>query len=241
MPLGGELDAWLPLARSVSTRLPRAVRVWVGSVTGLLVVALAFHSLSGFAAHATNTPYRAFTVTARESLARLPASAQVYDQPLPVPVVGPVFGDYNLTSRFLAPVATAKRRQEMYALKSYTNPYYLTQDGHFVPMTVAGLKSAARPLGRCGWTARAGLVVVPLTEAAYEWTWTVRVGYLAARDTPATIVLGTGRTPVQLHKGLGEVFLRIQGSGREVRVEELDPGTDVCIGDVQVGTPAPKK
>jgi hypothetical protein len=241
MPLCGEVNAWLPLARSVSRRLPRPVLAGVGSAAALVVVAVALHSLNGFATLATTTPYRTFTVTAQESLARLPASAQVYDQPLPVAVVGPLFGEYNLTSRFLAPVATAERRHEMYALRSYTNPYYLTQDGHLVPMTVVGLRSPARPRGRCGWTAQAGQVVVPLTDAAYEWTWTVRVGYLAARDTPATIVLGIGRTPVQLHKGLGEVFLRIQGSGREVRVEELDPGTDVCVGDVEVGTPAPKK
>ena len=241
MPLRGERHAWLPLAHSISTRLPRTVRVGTGSAASLIVVALAFHSLSGFATLATANPYRAFVLNAQESLAKLPTSAQVYDQPLPVNVVGPLFAEYNLTSRFLAPVATAKRRHEMYTLKSYTNPYYLAEDGHFVRMTVAGMKSPAPLPGLCGWTAQAGQIAVPLTESAYMWTWTVRMGYLADRDTQATIVLGQDRHRVQLHEGLGEVYLPMVGGGNEVRVEELDPESNVCVGDVQVGSPAPKK
>lgn len=241
MPLRGEQDAWLPLARSLSTRLPRAVGVGAGSATGLIFVGLAVHSLNGFAVLATETPDRTFALAARESLAKLPASAQVYDQPLPVNVVGPIFGEYNLASRFLAPVATAGRRHQMYTLKSYTNPYYLTEEGQFVPMTVVGTKSPTLLPGLCGWTARSGKIAVPLKGSAYLWTWAVRVGYLADRDTPATFVLGTDRQTVQLQKGLGEVFLRMQGGGSELRVEGLDPDAHVCVGDVQVGTPAPKK
>ncbi|NMM35673.1 MAG: hypothetical protein HHJ13_17110 [Phycicoccus sp.] len=241
LPLRDETNAWRPVAQSVSTRLPRAVRAGVGSVAGLMVVALAFHSLNGFATLATANPYRAFALTARESLAALPASAQVYDEPLPVNVLGPMFGNYNLISRFLAPVATVKRRHEMYALKSYTNPYYLTKEGHFVRMNVAGMESPERFPGVCGWTSRTDQIAVPLTESAYPWTWTVRVGYLAGLDTQATIVLGKARQQVQLHKGLGEVYLPMVGGGSEVRVEGLNPEANVCVGDVQVGHPAPKK
>jgi hypothetical protein len=241
MPLRGERHAWLPLTRSVSTRLPRPVRVGVGSAAGLIVVGLALHSLNGIATFSTANPYRAFALTARESLATLPASAQVYDQSLPVNVVGPLHLDYNLVSRFLAPVATVGRRREMYTLKSYTNPYYLAEDGHFVRMTVAGMRSPAPLPGLCGWTAKSGQIAVPLTEPAYAWTWAVRVGYLADRDTQATIVLGKDRQQVQLRKGLGEVYLHMVGGGNEVLVEDMKPGANVCVGDVQVGNPAPKK
>jgi hypothetical protein len=241
MPLRGEDNAWLPLARSLHAQLPRAVRLGVGYASGLAVVALALHSLSGFAVFATTTPYRTFVLNARESLARLPANAQAFDQPLPVDVVGPLFLEYNLASRFLAPVATATRRHEMYTLKSYTNPYYLTKEGHFVPMTVVGMETPARPPGTCGWTSREGRIAVPLNGSAYIWNWTVRVGYLASQDTPATIVLGDDRQKVQLHKGLGEVYLPMTGGGKEVRVEGLEPGANVCVGDIQVGTPAPRK
>ena len=241
MPLRGEAGAWLPLASSIAARLTRPARVGIGSAASLIVVALAFHSLNGFAMVATANPYGAFVINSQESLAKLPANAQVYDQPLPVSVVGPLFGEYNLTSRFLAPVATAKRRHEMYTLKSYTNPYFLTEDGHFVPMTVAGMKSPAPLPGLCGWTSDTGQIAVPLTEPAYAWTWTVRVGYLAGLDTQATVVLGQDRQDVQLHKGLGEVFLPMVGGGDEVRLEGLNPDANVCVGDVQVGHPAPKK
>jgi hypothetical protein len=241
MPLRDEVQAWLPLANSVSTRLPRAVRVGLGSAVAVMVLALAVHSLKGFMVQATTTPYRTFVLNARASLSGLPASAQVFDQPLPIDVVGPLFLEYNMTSRFLAPVATAARRNEMYTLKSYTNPYLLTKDGRFVPMTVVGMESSAPPNGSCGWMSHASQIAVPLTGSAYVWDWTVRVGYLASRDTPATIVLGKDRQQVLLHQGLGEVYLPMSGGGKEVRIEGLNPDTSVCVGDVQVGNPAPKK
>jgi hypothetical protein len=129
----------------------------------------------------------------------------------------------------------------MYTLKSYTNPYLLTKDGRFVPMTVVGMESSAPPNGSCGWMSHASQIAVPLTGSAYVWDWTVRVGYLASRDTPATIVLGKDRQQVLLHQGLGEVYLPMSGGGKEVRIEGLNPDTSVCVGDVQVGNPAPKK
>lgn len=241
MPLRGEVNPWLPLAHSVFAHVSLPVRVRVGLAAALTVVALAFHSLSGFATFSTATPYRAFVLNARESLAGLPTSAQVYDQPLPVGVVGPLFGQYNLASRFLAPVATARRRREMYTLTSYTNPYYLAKDGHFVPMTVAGMKSQRPPTGLCGWTAQAGQITVPLTGSAFAWTWAVRVGYVADRNTQATIVLGQDRTKVHLHEGLGEVYLPLTGGGTQVRVEDLDSDANVCVGSVEVGNPAAKQ
>ena len=241
MPLRGEVNPWLPQARFVSERLSRAVRVGFGSAAGLMLVFLAFHSLSGFATFSTTTPYKAFVLNSRESLARLPASAQVYDQPLPVGVVGPLFGQYNLASRFLAPVATAERRHQMYTLTSYTNPYYLAKDGHLVPMTVGGMKSPRPPTGVCGWTAQAGQITVPLTGSAFAWAWAVRVDYLAARNTPATIVLGQDRATVQLHEGPGQVYLPMTGGGTQVRVENLTPDANVCVNGVEVGNPAAKK
>jgi hypothetical protein len=37
-----------------------------------------------------------------------------------------------------------------------------------------------------------------------------------------------------------EIFLPMVGGGDEVRVEDMSPDANVCVGDVQVGTPAPK-
>ena len=240
--VAGGRHIWLPRALSLSSRLPRAVRVGVGSAAGLMVVALALHSLNGFAARTTTTPYRAFVVTARESLARLPANAQVYDEPLPVGVVGPLFGEYNLTSRFMAPVATAERRHEMYTLKSYTNPYYLTKAGHFVPMTVAG--RGRRPDGpaRSDGPPREGQVAVPPDRGRLRMDLDgARVGYLAARDTPATIVLGTGRTGRSASPGARRGLRTDVAAGAKCDSEGWTPEATVCVGDVEVGTPAPKK
>lgn len=54
------------------------------------------------------------------------------------------------------------------------------------------------------------------------------------------IRLGDSEQEVHLRKGLGEVFVNLVGSGNEVVVDGMDPDVSVCIGDVQVGNPAPK-
>ena len=156
--------------------------------------------MSGYAGIQAANPYKQFTENARTAMAALPEDAQVYDTGMPVDAIGPLFLEYNLTSRFLSPFATPEQRKALYDTSSFTNPRLLTAEGELVPMKVSGVTTPDRDALSCGWTARSGAVRIPLDGSPFPWTWTVRIGYLSDRDTTATVVLGEGRQEVQLRK-----------------------------------------
>jgi hypothetical protein len=238
MPLRGERNAWLPVAHTLQAQWPRRTRTIAGSVVLGVVLVLSLHAMNAYAAISSSNPYRRFVESVRTSLATLPPGAEVYDTALPVDVVGPIFGEYNLVSRFIAPLQTARQRASLAARTQFTDPYYLDSTGRFQPMRVEGSASPAPLPGACGWTAKDGRVEVPLGSPAFPWGWAVRVGYLADRDTAATIRLGDAEQRVQLSEGLGEVFVKLVGGGTGVVLDDLDPAANVCVGDVQVGNPA---
>ena len=240
MPLRGEQAAWLPVAARLGSLVPPASRLAAATSVGVVVVGLSLHAVNAYAGFSAANPYRPFVDNVRTSLAALPDSAEVYDTALPVDIVGPIFQDYNSVSRFIAPMVDDKTRRETYGRTSYTRPYFLDASGHFQRMAVLGAESLQTPPGSCGWNVVNGATVVPLGSSAFAWRWAVRVGYLADRDTTARIVLGDAQQEVQLTKGLGEVFVTLVGAGDRVEVRGVDPGANVCIGDVQVGNPVPK-
>lgn len=237
MPLRGETDAWYSTTLGIPPALFRRVMVAGVSALMVIVLGLSLHSMSAYATvHAAN-PNRSFVETAAQSLASLPEDAQIYDTGLPRNVIGPLFLEYNLVSRFLAPFATAERREQLYSLKEYTNPYLLDAEGRIVKMKVEGIGSPKPLEGFCGWASSAGEVSVPLSAPVFAWTWAVRIGYLSDTPTTATAHLGAGSHGVTLNEGLGEVYFRITGGGDEVRLTGLNPAAKVCIGDVVVGNP----
>lgn len=217
-----------------------AARVGAGALVSALVVGLSLHAVNAYAGFSAANPYRPFVENVRTSLAALPKSAEVYDTALPVDIVGPIFEEYNLVSRFVAPLLDDKTRKATYARTSYTHPYFLDASGTFQRMAVNGAESPALPAGSCGFNVVNGSVVVPLESNAFDWQWAVRVGYLADRDTTAIISLGDDEQEVQLTKGLGEVFVTLVGTGNRVVIHGVDESANVCIGDVQVGNPVAK-
>jgi hypothetical protein len=236
MPLVGERHPWLPFAERVRGQLVPN-RQWITVVTVGTLVALSLHAMNAYATVSSANPYRSFVENVRTSLAALPEDAEIWDTPLPVDIVGPIFEEYNLVSRFVAPMLSPAERDEIAGRTQFTRPYYLDPTGRFQPMWVEGFASPAPIAGLCGWTSEGGRVAVPLTDTAFEWDWVVRVGYLTDGATNATVHLGEDSQLVSLKEGLGEVFVRLLGSGREVVVDGLDPGVLVCVGDVQVGSP----
>lgn len=237
-PLRGERDPWYPVPRL----LVEMQRSWRRSGALVLagVLALSLYSMNAYAAISSANPYRPFVETTAESLRTVPRDAELYDTALPVGIVGPIFAEYNLVSRFVEPVVTPANRANVIPRSEYTNPYLLDANGHLVPMKVDGATSPIPLPGACGWVAENGTVRVPLGSDVFPWGWAVRIGYLADGDTTATVQLGTGTGTVHLHNGLGEVYLPLVGSGREIVLRDMDPGTNVCIGDVQVGNPVAK-
>lgn len=240
MPLRDERDIWLPIDLVPSRQMQSRLRVLLGSVLGILTFVLSLHAMNGYAVIQAANPYRNFGETARASMLTLPKDAQVFDTGMPVDVIGPLFLEYNQTSRFLSPFATREQRKSLYETTYFANPRLLMADGKLAPMTVSGVSTPAAPAQTCGWASTSGIVSIPLDGQPFPFTWAVRIGYLSDRETTATIVLGRGRRDVQLHQGLGEVFVTLEGGGSRLMLEGLDPLANVCVGDAQVGQPVPK-
>lgn len=239
MALEDEPDAWLPAARRWLEAVPQQTVVWTSGVAGALWLALALHSANGYASFSAANPYKEFVETTRQSLTTLPADAQIFDTPIPVDLLGPLFMEFNTVSRFVAPVATAEQREALANRETFTEPLVLAPDGTFQPLEVAGFSSPPPFEGLCGWQPEDGQVSVPLTDTAYEWPWAVRVGYLADGPATGTIHLGEDSQEVEFTEGLGEVFVPLVGGGSEVVIDGLAPDADLCFGDAQVGTPRP--
>ncbi|HMM94505.1 hypothetical protein [Phycicoccus sp.] len=237
-PLRGEPDAWYPVPRPL-LELRRSARR-VGALSLVAVLALSLYSMNAYASISSANPYRPFVESTAASMRTLPRDAQLYDTALPVDIVGPIFQEYNLVSRFIEPQITSANRRNLTPRPELTKPYILDASGHFVPMKVDGAASPAPLPGACGWVARNGTVTVPLGSDVFAWGWAVRIGYLADGDTTATVRLGTGTGTVHLREGLGEVYLPLVGSGPQVELQGMDPRVNVCVGDVQVGNPVGK-
>ncbi len=239
MPLRGESMPWTPLRASLPDWLSRrALPAVVAGGTGAVVL-VAFHAMSGYAVFSTQNPAREVVANTRRTLPQLPADAQVFDQALQPQIIGPLFEQYNLVSRYLAPLATAAQRHDLYTRRQYTKPYMVDASGRVVPMAVVPGATSTWPAGSCVGANR-GRVVVPLSRDLFVWDWVVRVGYVAETPTTATVRLGSASQEVHLDAGLGEVYVSLVGAGRDVVLDDIPAGTNVCVGDVQAGNPGAK-
>ena len=237
LPLRGEKRPWTPPGLRLRAGLPRPAILTTGLVGCALVVGLSFNSMNGFASIISSNPSKAFVGVTKNSLKSLPDEAEIVDTEIPSPIVGPIFGDYNLVSRYLSPLVSRQRDQDTRERRTYTIPHVMDASGAIVPMTVQGAARSSDFMD-C-WVVDDGRVSVPLTNGVFPWGWVMRIGYLSDREFDATVRLGDGVQTIPVHKGLGEVFVRLQGSGDRVLVTDVPPGVKFCVGDIQVGTPVP--
>ena len=112
----------------------------------------------------------------------------------------------------------------------WTSPASLTSSAP--PSAPTPTPGSCRPVS---W----GEVEVPLQGPLFEWGWAVRIGYLSDADATATVHLGKAQQDIQVTKGLGEVYVSLVGAGDTVRITDIPPGVNFCVGDVQVGQPTP--
>lgn len=237
MPLTDEHAPWSKVGLDFWRRTPRPVSIGALATTMTIVVALSFHAYGGYARFSTNNPARQFVTNTMESIDGLPASAQIYDTEVPGQIIGPLFAIYNTASRYLAPLLP-ERKEELYQRRTFTNPYVLNASGALVPMRINPVGTSTPLPGGC-YPAADGTARIPLSQNLYAWGWAVRIGYLSSAPISATVVLGEDRQQVQFVDGLGEVYVSLVGSGKELVVTDVDPDVDFCVGDAQVGFPTP--
>ena len=238
LPLRGERSPWTPQQRRFLAAFPGPTGYVPLAAALAVMVALSFHALGGYAQFSTNNPSRAFVSNTKESLARMPTDAQIYETAVPGQIIGPLFANYNLVSRYVSPLVSDEERRELYTRRTFTKPYVLNGAGQFVPMRVEVASSSKPTPGSCT-PVESGEVDLPLRGPLFEWGWVVRIGYLSDAEATATVHLGDAQQDIQVTKGLGEVYVSLVAAGDTIRITDIPPGVNFCVGDVQVGQPAP--
>ena len=117
----------------------------------------------------------------------------------------------------------------------------LAPDGEHPPCrrsSSASSRCPARAGAAAGLSPTAGRTI-PLAGEAFEWTWWVRIGYLSGSSSPVTVVAGDSEVTTEVQRGLHELFVRVDGSFDDVRIEGLDRGATMCVDTVEVGQAVP--
>jgi hypothetical protein len=103
-----------------------------------------------------------------------------------------------------------------------------------------GVASEPGPVPDCGWPVDAeGTHDIPLTGMAFEFSWWIRIGYLASTDSPVTVSAGRTRVETEVERGVHSLYVKAEGTFESVRIEGVSPGTTVCVDSVEVGHPVP--
>jgi hypothetical protein len=102
-----------------------------------------------------------------------------------------------------------------------------------------GVVSPEGPRQDCGWLVRAGGRDVPLEGRAFEWSWWVRVGYLASQSSPVRVSAGSDQVASTVDRGVHSLFVKVDGTFDHVRLDGLQDGTTLCVDTIEVGQPEP--
>ena len=91
----------------------------------------------------------------------------------------------------------------------------------------------------CGWSVDEDGLTIPLTNALYNWTWWLKIGYLSSADSPVTVEAGGTVVEAEVMTGLNDLYVKITGSFDSVHIDGLDPGVVMCVDTIEVGDPTP--
>ena len=102
-----------------------------------------------------------------------------------------------------------------------------------------GVVAKEGPREDCGWLVGRSGRDIPLTGQAFPWTWWVQIGYLASTDSAVTVSAGDSSMDTDVRQGLNTLYVNLDGTFDEVRIDGLDDGATVCVDTVVVGQPVP--
>ncbi|WP_157530377.1 hypothetical protein [Microtetraspora niveoalba] len=180
---------------------------------------------------------RGYVEAAGATLAKTPATADVYPQPLPADVLIYGFGEGNLSSHVLSPLAPEPLRDRMRHPRPAASPLVLAEDGRgLVPPRILGGYAVPERGARC-FPRSAGTVTLPVRSngdyAVGGFT------YEADRPTSATVRLGEARAELSLGAGPAGAYFPVKGVGEAMTLTLADRSVKLCVTGVVLGTPVP--
>jgi hypothetical protein len=122
---------------------------------------------------------------------------------------------------------------------STSNLLVLDDGGHFRKATVTGITADPGPEVNCGWRVDSRQIRVTLpAKTLIPWDWVIRIGYIATAPATTTVTAAGMSVPVEVHRGLGVLFLMVRGSVDSLQIGPLSNHAALCSNDIQVGTPS---
>jgi hypothetical protein len=234
--------AFLPLEGAVGSSTPRSVPLLRVSPPRWLPVALAVAvTVSGvysgatyaltFGARNVSQAYFAAAVADLDQVGNI----DMVDQPLPSTVMAPLFHPLNTTGHLL-PMMTEHARFPQ------SSPMLgaLDDDGHLRAASVTdSVVSRDGPQEGCGWRVTATGRSIPLTAAAFDYSWWLRIGYLSSSDSPLRVTAGGATVDTMVMSGLNNLFVHVDAGFDSVRLDGLASDTTVCVDKIVVGNAEP--
>ncbi|PXX66417.1 hypothetical protein DFR70_103165 [Nocardia tenerifensis] len=178
------------------------------------------------------SPTKTYLANVKSSLAHWDG-APLLEQEVPWDVLNPLAYPQNLTSRVLAPIAAPGTFAD-----STPHLRMITDTGAIVEAQVWwNRRILPGPEPGCGYRIRGdNPILIPLDGPMLDHEWTVQLNYLADEDAQLTVSMEHGRpVKVPLGQGLHTVFVRLIGSGSNLRLTSGDPRLSLCLGSGPVG------
>jgi hypothetical protein len=227
LPVRGEREPYrrvLPAGRAAA-----AGGVFAGACLLLSFVSVERFT-SGFDARVDRD--RSYLATAQWTLANLPPGTQLYPQALPDDVLFYGFGEANLSSHVLGPLAPPAVRAMMRDPKPSADPKVLDRKGNLTALRpYAGL---VRPIGGDCFPRMGSTVTIPIeTKGDYALAG---FSYLRAGGGPATVLVGTTRVQVTLPPGDHSMYFMTRAKDTEMRITTTQ---DLCVTSAVVGVAVP--
>jgi hypothetical protein len=230
--------AFLPLQGAEQSSRPRdeplltrAAPRWTAAV---LVAAVA---VSGVASsvrqvgywHRDN-PSESYMHTLARDLATYGA-VDLVDRPAPEAIYPALFAPDNTVGRLAALVSHRVTFPE-----ASSHLLAVADDGGLRRAAIQlGVASEAGPVENCGWPVRDRGRTIRLQDAAFDFDWWLRIGYLASHESPVVVSAGDSVVETSVSQGIGSLFVHVTGTFEGVRIEGVQPGTTVCVDVIEVG------
>ncbi|WP_248582070.1 hypothetical protein [Nocardioides sp. InS609-2] len=234
--------AYLEVPGALGSSSPRTQPLFTGRTDRRLVVALTcLVAVSGLA---SSVPYVAYWHEGNASEPYLRTLARerdrvgivdLADSPVPDDVMSQLAAPDNKVSSFAALLGADLRFPD-----SSGQLGVVDSDGTIHRALVEpGVVSEDGPREGCGWPVTDRGRDIPLTGAAFPWGWWLQIGYLASADSPVTVSAGGSRIDTDVQSGLNTVYVMLDGTFDEVRIDGLDADVTLCVDTIIVGQPVP--
>ena len=238
--------AFLPLLGAVEVNEPRDGvartydgRLFVGAITGLVVVLALVSTVRYVDLWQDNNPSRAYFDNVQSSLDRA-------EQPVPLANAGV---PQTLLWSFRYPENTYEQLfrpwsdQTSFPRNSLDDLYVFDGTGRLAEAVLEParqMKAPARTTKGCdGWAMLGGPVTIPLDGPVIGAGWWIAMDYSSPDDTSARVVAGTEVHEVDLPAGDHRLWLQAAGTFRTVQINSYPDDPDWCVEDLALGSVAP--